>query len=744
MAFRRSRQDNHRASNGGVMSWRFVVVVVVNAVTFLLLTKTTTTTITAGTINNKTPIFCTASSVTTSSPSPSSSSGRGWRRRRRRFSGPNKDQDQESTELDNEEDSKAKQPWWKIRSTTKSSATTKSLNLKATDSKATKKEETKKNENENAKKSDVKDTPKGKKETDRKLKEDGSKPAKKIDLKHRMHQVFGLQKSEPKKDDETKDKNDEKEGTKEDKDEPGAAKSVQDGGQEDTNIDKSEEMKNDSKDDTANEDGPKDDDAKVKKKEQVGQLSPSSFSGLPPGAVIYRARPIPSSSSGRGSLSNSPASPSDVMTAQTTALVAMTVVNAMQTLTRLWFIQWIARKIAGDSELMTPQQHFTWECLNDKYSRDEKIWKNVLTRKLPPASMQLGRREWNKFIKGMKPKKRKKEGGDGNGGSGLSFGALLPSSSPKGVGPAPPCKTVVLVDLSTTKQQLDVDYLADVVTFLVAAHNGVRTKQLFGPEPEIVFNLESGGGEVTAFALAAAQLARLRVAGWKVTACINRIAASGGYMMASQATQIVAAPFAIVGSIGVIGGGLNFNKVLESYGVKAIEIKSGERKNPLSQFGSVTDKDIQIAQDNADENHRDFINLCLARRPMLNEGVCDGRIVNGDKALQVGLIDRILTSEEYIFEKIADGDLVMKLHRSNRQTDRSSFAQALQILPHLGHKMKMFFSAMTGFGGSTIHAGTNFGGPQLNPELVNKIFQGVAFLSMVHSALKRSGHFGSP
>lgn len=208
-------------------------------------------------------------------------------------------------------------------------------------------------------------------------------------------------------------------------------------------------------------------------------------------------------------------------------------------------------------------------------------------------------------------------------------------------------------------------------------------------------------------------------------------------MIASQADTVLAAPFAALGSIGVISGGLNFNEVLRKYGVKAIELKSGEQKNPISQFGPVTDKDVKTAQKNSDELHRDFIDLCLTRRPMLREDVCDGRVLNGERAYDAGLIDRILTSDEYIFEKIADGHLVLKLHRFAKPSDRTSFLQALQILPHLRRKIGDFLCKLVG------NSVSIESGPALDPAFFSNIFKGAAFLSMVHSALKKNGVFGS-
>jgi serine protease SohB len=187
-------------------------------------------------------------------------------------------------------------------------------------------------------------------------------------------------------------------------------------------------------------------------------------------------------------------------------------------------------------------------------------------------------------------------------------------------------------------------------------------------------------------------------------------------MIASQSSQIVAAPFAMVGSIGVMREGLNYNKILNDYGIKPLVIKAGEMKNPLSMYGPVTDKDIQEETERLEKVHNAFIDLCLSRRPSLDVAVCDGTVLIGSQALDSGMVDRVLTSDEYIWEKITDGDYVLKLHKSNRDHDHSRmFARALDILPHLRQRI----------------SGKDFG------VAMSRIFQGAAFTSMIHRALCR-------
>eukprot|EP00536_Pseudo-nitzschia_multiseries_P003159 jgi/Psemu1/301793/fgenesh1_kg.47_\ len=309
-------------------------------------------------------------------------------------------------------------------------------------------------------------------------------------------------------------------------------------------------------------------------------------------------------------------------------------------------------------------------------------------------------------------------------------------------------KTVVVMDFSTVNAP-NPDFLrfADVVTFLVGSN--CPQKQMFGSNPEVVLMLQSPGGEVTSFAFAAAQVARLRNAGWNVTVCVDRIAASGGYMIASQATQILASPFAMVGSVGVITESLNFYEILKQHGIQSLVLKAGDSKNPLTQFGKVTDEDIKTTQKDLDETHESFIDLCRSRRPGLDPTVCNGRILSGDTALEKGMIDRILTSDEYILEKIAEGDLVMKLHLVSGNSERHMIANALQILPHLSSKFKRFMFAGGGDDNDSNVVKRALGKlsswvdgrVRMDGNFASRVVQLIGLASMVRRAVGRSGSF---
>jgi ClpP class serine protease len=148
-------------------------------------------------------------------------------------------------------------------------------------------------------------------------------------------------------------------------------------------------------------------------------------------------------------------------------------------------------------------------------------------------------------------------------------------------------------------------------------------------------------------------------------------------------------PCAKVGSIGVIREGLNYNEILEKHGVKPLILKAGEMKNPISSFGKVSKQEIEEETKRMEHVHEQFIELCQKNRPTLETGICDGTILTANAALSFGLVDRILTSDEYILERIAQGDLVMHLHRTQgSDPSRLLFARALDVLPHLATKWK--------------------------------------------------------
>src|SRR3954447_6188291 len=139
-----------------------------------------------------------------------------------------------------------------------------------------------------------------------------------------------------------------------------------------------------------------------------------------------------------------------------------------------------------------------------------------------------------------------------------------------------------------------------------------------GKEDEVVVRLESAGGAVPHYGLAAAQLMRLRDRAIQVTVCIDRIAASGGYMMACVADRIVAAPFALVGSIGVIAQVPNVHRLLDRYGVRVEQFKGGEYKRTVTPFGDPTEAERAKFTAEIEETHTLFKDFVEVNRPQLD------------------------------------------------------------------------------------------------------------------------------
>lgn len=166
---------------------------------------------------------------------------------------------------------------------------------------------------------------------------------------------------------------------------------------------------------------------------------------------------------------------------------------------------------------------------------------------------------------------------------------------------------------------------------------------------EVLLRLESPGGTVTGYGLAASQLVRLRNAGVKLTVSIDQVAASGGYMMAVVGNHIIANPFAVLGSIGVIGSLPNFNRLLKRFDVDYLEVTAGEHKRPVSILGPLSEEGLKKFETQIRETHTLFRNHVKAYRPHLDmDRVATGDIWHGTDGLAVGLIDELATSDEYI------------------------------------------------------------------------------------------------
>ncbi|KAL3797136.1 hypothetical protein HJC23_000474 [Cyclotella cryptica] len=354
----------------------------------------------------------------------------------------------------------------------------------------------------------------------------------------------------------------------------------------------------------------------------------------------------------------------------------------------------------SDAFLPTPAQHYTFERVNDRYKRDG----SALAMALNSPPIGVGRYRWKRIwgrrrrevvqsLAALEKEERYQpqlEHGsfEKNGVATLDNGALYN-------------KTVIIIDVKPDARVGNgmAEHLRDTVSFIIEHHRdhvdkrrqlhntnihnnnrdhdsiissrttkGIRSA--IGTELEILLLLDSPGGTVQDYGLASSHLTRLRDEPHiTLSICVDRIAASGGYMMACQATpgHLFAAPFAMVGSIGVLMETVNINDILNRYGVKPLTIKAGKHKAPLKTLGEVSDEEMEMAQKDAEGIHVAFQQLVLSSRPNVVaskewiEKVCTGSVFLGKDAVELGLVDRVLTSDEYVAERIAAGDRVLRL-----------------------------------------------------------------------------------
>lgn len=130
-----------------------------------------------------------------------------------------------------------------------------------------------------------------------------------------------------------------------------------------------------------------------------------------------------------------------------------------------------------------------------------------------------------------------------------------------------------------------------------------------------------------------------------VIAFVEDAAASGGYMIACAADEIVADPYSIVGSIGVVGGSFGFDKLIAKVGIERRLYTSGEHKAMLDPFLPENAGDVERLKKLQQEIHEGFIALVKSRRGIKLKGPEDalfsGEYWTGNRALELGLIDGI-------------------------------------------------------------------------------------------------------
>ncbi|MBN4053731.1 protease SohB [Haliea sp. AH-315-K21] len=195
-------------------------------------------------------------------------------------------------------------------------------------------------------------------------------------------------------------------------------------------------------------------------------------------------------------------------------------------------------------------------------------------------------------------------------------------------------------------------------------------------QDEVILRLESPGGMVHAYGLAASQLARIRSLNIPLTICVDKVAASGGYMMACLGSKIIAAPFAYIGSIGVLMQLPNFNRLLKEKNVDFEMITAGEYKRTLTMFGENTDKGREKVAEEIQGTHDLFKGFVKENRPILEiDEVATGEVWLGTEALEKKLIDEIKTSDECIVDACKEADVyLIAYEKKSNIADRISKA----------------------------------------------------------------------
>lgn len=178
------------------------------------------------------------------------------------------------------------------------------------------------------------------------------------------------------------------------------------------------------------------------------------------------------------------------------------------------------------------------------------------------------------------------------------------------------------------------------------------------PKDEVIVKIESPGGLVHSYGLAASQLKRIRDRKIPLIAAVDKIAASGGYLMASVADRILAAPFAIIGSIGVIAQLPNFNRLLKKHHIDFEQFMAGDYKRTISLFGENTDKGRRKFQEELEEAHELFKKFVSENRPVVDiNSIATGEHWFGTKAKELRLIDEIITSDDYLLNASSKASL---------------------------------------------------------------------------------------
>lgn len=208
---------------------------------------------------------------------------------------------------------------------------------------------------------------------------------------------------------------------------------------------------------------------------------------------------------------------------------------------------------------------------------------------------------------------------------------------------------------------------------------------LANPEKdEVLLKLESPGGVVHGYGLAASQLQRLRDRNIPLTAAVDKVAASGGYMMACVANKIVSAPFAVIGSVGVVAQVPNIHRLLKKHDIDVDVMTAGEYKRTVTLVGENTEKGKQKFQQELEETHSLFKQFVAQHRPQLDiEKVATGEHWFGQQAIELNLVDEISTSDDLILKAIESKEVIELKYKEKKKLTQKIGSQLEQSAENL-------------------------------------------------------------
>jgi len=275
--------------------------------------------------------------------------------------------------------------------------------------------------------------------------------------------------------------------------------------------------------------------------------------------------------------------------------------------------------IAGVSRKEGVQHGLSIENLNDKYRDMRDTLRQVV----------LSKHEWKAV---SKEEKKAKKADDKNAPEGDEAR-----------------KRIYVVNFKADLRASAADSLREEVSAVLSV---VR------PVDEVVICIENPGGTVHDHGFAASQMQRIRSREIPLTVIVDKVAASGGYLMSCVANRIIAAPFAIIGSIGVLAQLPNFNRALDEHGVDFEQVTAGEHKRTVTMFGKNTDEDRAKLKEELEEVHTLFKSMVSTYRPDLDiDKVATGEHWYGTQALELGLIDEIGSSDDFLMSATDDADI---------------------------------------------------------------------------------------